>query len=70
MTATRRPRRPGPGWARTAPRRAISTIRYVNDELMRANEAIFRPAGAAGQRLSRRPPAPAKAGAGGVDRAA
>jgi hypothetical protein len=27
-------------------RRAIGTLQYVNDELTRANEAIFRPAGA------------------------
>jgi hypothetical protein len=26
--------------------RTARTLRYVNDELMRANEAIFRPAGA------------------------
>ena len=27
-------------------RRAAATLRHVNDELVRANEAIFRPAGA------------------------
>ena len=27
-------------------RRAVRTLRYVNDEMVRANEAIFRPAGA------------------------
>lgn len=27
-------------------RRMVGTLRYVNDELVRANEAIFRPAGA------------------------
>jgi len=31
-------------------RRAIGALRYVNDELMRANEAIFRPAGPARRR--------------------
>jgi hypothetical protein len=34
-----------------AMRRTARTLRYVNDELVRANEAIFRPAGAS------RPPA-------------
>ena len=29
-----------------ARRRAAATLRHVNDELVRANEAIFRPAGA------------------------
>jgi hypothetical protein len=65
MTSTRRP---GPGWAMTALRRAIGTLRYVNDELTRANEALFRPVGA--PRAGRpggaaRPPVPAKAGSGG-----
>ena len=65
MTSTRRP---GPGWAMTALRRAIGTLRYVNDELTRANEAIFRPVGAprAGRPgRAARPPAPARAGSGG-----
>jgi hypothetical protein len=55
----------------TAIRRAISTLRHVNDELMRANDAIFRPAGApqAGPGGAR-PPAPAKPGAGNARRAA
>jgi hypothetical protein len=43
MTST--PRQ-GPGWAMTALRRAIGTLRYLNDELTRANEALFRPVGA------------------------
>ena len=30
-----------------AMRRTVGTLRYLNDELVRANEAIFRPAGAA-----------------------
>lgn len=52
----------------TALRRAIGTLRYVNDELMRANEALFRPIGAprAGRPGSAvRPPVPATAGSGG-----
>ena len=45
MTATLRHRQRS--WkVVTGMRRAVSTLRYVNDELMRANEAIFRPAGA------------------------
>lgn len=63
MTATRRPRRRGPGWARTALRRAISTIRYANDELMRASEVIFRPAAvpqASASAARPRPPRPAQ----------
>ncbi|HUK69798.1 MAG TPA: hypothetical protein VLW50_13775 [Streptosporangiaceae bacterium] len=43
MTATRP--RPGRTWAVTALSRAIGAIRSANDELLRANEAIFRPAG-------------------------
>jgi hypothetical protein len=53
----------------TALRRAIGKLRYVNDELTRANEALlFRPIGAprAGRPGSAaRPPAAAKAGSGG-----
>lgn len=45
MTVTRRPRRPRPGWAATALRRAIRTIRHVNQELVLASELIFRPPG-------------------------
>src|SRR5690348_6365225 len=41
MTATRRPR---PGRMMTGPRRMIHAVRYVNDELMRASEAIIRSA--------------------------
>ena len=45
MTATRQRRQPS--WRVMAVmRRAADTLRYVNDELVRANEAIFRPAGA------------------------
>jgi len=47
ITMTAASRRPGSWKAVTAMRRAIGAIRYVNAELMRANEAIFRPAGAA-----------------------
>jgi hypothetical protein len=45
MTAASR--RQGSWRAMTAMRRAIGALRYVNDELTRANEAIFRPVGAA-----------------------
>jgi hypothetical protein len=44
MTATQQPR-PGGAWAATALRRAIGALRLANDELLRANEAIFRPVG-------------------------
>lgn len=44
MTATQQHQR---SWRLTAAmRRAARTLRYVNDELARANEAIFRPVGA------------------------
>jgi hypothetical protein len=41
MTAARRPRR---GQVMTLPTRALRTLRYVNDELTRASEAIIRSA--------------------------
>jgi hypothetical protein len=41
MTATHRPR---PGRMMSRPRRAIRALRYVNDELTRASEAIIRSA--------------------------
>lgn len=41
----------------TIPRRVISAVRYANHELLRANEAIFRPPGA----HRSRPPASAPA---------
>ena len=41
MTTTLRPRT---GRAMTALHRAVSTLRYVNDELTRASEAIIRSA--------------------------
>jgi hypothetical protein len=45
MTATQQRHRRS--WRLTAAmRRTARTLRYVNDELVRANEAIFRPAGA------------------------
>lgn len=34
----------GPGWALTIIRRVISRLRYVNDELVRAHEAMALPA--------------------------
>jgi hypothetical protein len=44
MTATQQHQR---SWRlMAAMRRTTRTLRYVNDELVRANEAIFRPAGA------------------------
>ena len=57
MTVTRRPRRRRPGWAMTAPRRAIRALRYVNEELVRASEAMIRFARAPQPRP--RPDAPA-----------
>ena len=41
MTATHRPR---PGRRVSGPRRVIRALRYVNDELTRASEAIIRSA--------------------------
>jgi hypothetical protein len=41
MTATYRPR---PGRMMSGPRRVIRALRYVNDELTRASEAIIRSA--------------------------
>jgi len=41
MTATHRPR---PGRITAGPRRVIHALRYVDDELMRAFEAIIRSA--------------------------
>jgi hypothetical protein len=64
MTATRRPR-PGRAWTATALRRAISALQSADDELLRANEAIFRPVGAPRASGSRAAP-PAKAGAEGA----
>jgi hypothetical protein len=46
MTAIQRPHHHRDGWAMTALGRMIGTFRYVNAELERANEAIFRPVGA------------------------
>jgi len=75
MTATQRPR-PGRTWAATALRRAIGALKLANDELLRANEAIFRPAGAPGPGgpaaapRATPPAAPAKAGGGGAGQAA
>jgi hypothetical protein len=39
-TPARRPGRPRPGWARTAPHRAVWALRYANQELTRACEAL------------------------------
>jgi hypothetical protein len=46
-TTTRRPGRSRSGSAMTAPHRAIRALRYVNEELVRASEAISRSAGTA-----------------------
>ena len=50
MTAARH-RRKRSWQATTAMRRVVGILRDVNDELVRANEAIFRPAGAPPPRL-------------------
>jgi hypothetical protein len=44
MTGPRWPRRPRAGWAMTAMRRSIGTLRYANDELTRASKAMIRSA--------------------------
>ena len=70
MTATQRPR-PGRAWAATALRRAIGALKLANDELLRANEAIFRPVGeprAGGSGAAARTAPPAGAGADGAAR--
>jgi hypothetical protein len=54
MTATPHPRT---RQVRTIPRRAICALRYVNDELVRALEAINRPAGAPRSRPQAKAPA-------------
>ena len=46
ITLPQRPRRPGPGQAVTAIRRALSAIRPGRRELLLAREAMFRRAGA------------------------
>jgi hypothetical protein len=45
MTAPPR-QRDRSSWGRTAIRRMIGTLRHVNEELLRAHEAMARPAGA------------------------
>jgi hypothetical protein len=61
MTATQQRRQPS--WRMVAAmRRAARSLRNVNDELVRANEAIFRPAGAPPCRR----PAGATAGSGTI----
>lgn len=44
VTATAITQPPRSGWLMTALRRAISTVRYVNDELVRASEDMIRSA--------------------------
>jgi len=41
---TRKPRRPLVRWAMTGPGRVIGILRYLNDELLAAGEALARPA--------------------------
>jgi hypothetical protein len=41
VTAPGRPRRPSPGWAMTALRRAIRILRYVNETLVLVLQALF-----------------------------
>ncbi len=54
MTAIRHPRARR---VRAIPRRAIRALRYVNDELVRALEALMRPAGASRSRPRAEAPA-------------
>jgi hypothetical protein len=46
MTAERGPVRARPGWTLTALRRAVGVLRYLQQENMRASEALCRPIGA------------------------
>lgn len=46
MTAERGPVPAPSGWALTALRRAIGVLHHLQEENMRASEAIFRPIGA------------------------
>jgi hypothetical protein len=46
MTAERGPVRARSGWTLTALRRAVGVLRYLQQENMRASEAICRPIGA------------------------
>ncbi|MGH7735707.1 MAG: hypothetical protein ACREOE_18925, partial [Gemmatimonadales bacterium] len=57
ITATRRPRRPRPGWVMTALRGALRALRHVNDELVRASQAILRSARAPQPRRAEEPAA-------------
>jgi hypothetical protein len=61
VTAPTAARSARPGQAMTAPRRAIHALRYVNDELMRASEAIIRSARAPRPRPQASVPADAEA---------
>ena len=61
VTATTAARSVRPGQAMTAPRRPIRVLRYVNDELMRASEAIIRSARAPRPRPQVSVPADAEA---------
>jgi hypothetical protein len=59
MTTERGPVRARSGWTLTALRRAVGVLRYLQQENMRASEAICRPIGAP------RPRADAPAGSAG-----
>ena len=61
MTAARGPVPARSGWALTALRRAISVLRYLQEENMRASETLCRPIGAPRPR----PRADAPAGSAG-----
>ena len=62
-TSTRRPRRSRSGWAVTALRRVLRPLRYANEELTGASEAIARSARAPQTRPG--PPDSPEAGRGG-----
>jgi len=51
MTAPPR-QRDRPSWGRTAIRRMLGTLRHANEELLRAHEAMARPAGPPHRRTS------------------
>ena len=67
MTATHRSR---PGRTTSAPRRVIRALRYVNDELTRASEAIIRSARAPQARPRVRATAEGRDAANRLDQAA
>ena len=56
---TRQPHRPLIRWAMTVPGPAIGILRYLNDELLAAGDAMARPAGARNPDRPGRGPKPA-----------